>query len=108
MHFARLPYRFVTAGSLHNAFLQWLAEWGVLLTGIMSGLAVWGGWRWMSQERRAAEEASSKSSGVQVALVGSVLAAAHAMVSGLLVMPIISQVFLALVGGWAWGRYQFE
>lgn len=108
MHFARLPYRFATAGSLHNAFLQWLAEWGVLLTGIMSGLAVWGGWRWMSQERRAAEEASSKSNGVQVALVGSVLAAAHAMVSGLLVMPIISQVFLALVGGWAWGRYQFE
>jgi hypothetical protein len=43
-----------------------------------------------------------------MALVGSVLAAAaHAMVSSLLVTPI-SQVFPALVGGWAWGRYQFE
>ncbi|MCS3749828.1 O-antigen ligase [Salinibacter ruber] len=108
MHFAWPPYRFATAGSPHNAFLQWLAEWGVFSTGIMSGLAVWGGWRWMDQERRAAEAASAASNGVRVALVGSVLAAAaHAMVSGLLVTPI-SQVFLALVGGWAWGRYQFE
>ncbi len=108
MHFAWPPYRFATAGSPHNAFLQWLAEWGVLSTGIMSGLAVWGGWRWMDQERRAAEAASAASNGVRVALVGSVLAAsAHAMVSGLLVTPI-SQVFLALVGGWAWGRYRFE
>lgn len=108
MHFAWPPYRFATAGSPHNAFLQWLSEWGVLSTGIMSGLAVWGGWRWMDQERRAAEEASARSNGVRVGLVASVLAAAaHAMVSGLLVTPI-SQVFLALVGGWAWGRYQFE
>ncbi|MCS4038988.1 O-antigen ligase family protein [Salinibacter ruber] len=108
MHFAWPPYRFATAGSPHNAFLQWLAEWGVLSTGIMSGLAVWGGWRWMDQERRAAEAASAASNGVRVALVASVLAAAaHAMVSGLLVTPI-SQVFLALVGGWAWGRYRFE
>ncbi len=108
MHFAWPPYRFATAGSPHNAFLQWLAEWGLPSTGIMSGLAVWGGWQWMDQERRAAEEASAASNGVRVALVGSVLAAAaHAMVSGLLVTPI-SQVFLALVGGWAWGRYQFK
>jgi O-antigen ligase len=108
MHFAWPPYRFATAGSPHNAFLQWLAEWGVFSTGIMSGLAMWGGWRWMDQERRAAEAASAASNGVRVALVGSVLAAAaHAMVSGLLVTPI-SQVFLALVGGWAWGRYRFE
>ncbi len=108
MHFAWPPYRFATAGSPHNAFLQWLAEWGVPSTGIMSGLAVWGGWRWMDQERRASEAASAASNGVRVALVASVLAAgAHAMVSGLLVAPI-SQIFLVLVGGWAWGRYQYE
>ncbi|WP_263841937.1 O-antigen ligase family protein [Salinibacter sp.] len=108
MHFAWPPFHFSTGAHPHNAFLQWLAEWGLPSTGIMSGLAVWGGWRWMDQERRAAEEASAASNGVRVALVGSVLAAAaHAMVSGLLVTPI-SQVFLALVGGWAWGRYQFK
>ena len=108
MHFAWPPYRFATAGSPHNAFLQWLAEWGVLSTGVMSSLAVWGGWQWMSQEARAAKQAPAASNGIRVALVGSVLAAAaHAMVSGLLVTPI-SQVFIALVGGWAWGRYQFD
>jgi len=45
---------------------------------------------------------------VRIGLVVAVLAgAAHAMVSGLLVTPV-SQIFLALVGGWAWGRYQHD
>jgi len=108
MHFAWPPYRFATAGSPHNALLQWVAEWGLPSAGIMSGLAVWGGWRWMLQEQRAADKASKSANGVRVALVAAVLAAAaHAMVSGLLVTPI-SQLFIALVGGWAWGRYRFE
>ena len=108
MHFAWPPYRFATAGSPHNALLQWMAEWGLPSAGIMSGLAVWGGWRWMRQEKRAANMASETANGIRVALVAAVLAAAaHAMVSGLLVTPI-SQIFIALVGGWAWGRYRFE
>jgi hypothetical protein len=108
MHFAWPPYRFATAGSPHNAFLQWLAEWGLPSTGIMSGLAIWSGWRWIGQEVCSAENASIASNGIRVALVGSALAAAaHAMVSGLLVAPI-SQVLLALIGGWAWGRYQYK
>jgi O-antigen ligase len=108
MHFAWPPYRFATAGSPHNALLQWMAEWGLPSAGIMSGLAVWGGWRWMRQEQRAANMASETANGVRVALVAAVLAAAaHAMVSGLLVTPI-SQLFIVLIGGWAWGRYRFE
>jgi O-antigen ligase len=108
MHFAWPPYRFATAGSPHNALLQWVAEWGIPSAGIMSGLAVWGGRCWMHQEQRAAEATPKTANAVRVALVAAVLAAAaHAMVSGLLVAPI-SQVFLALVGGWAWGRYQYE
>ncbi|WP_232798463.1 O-antigen ligase family protein [Salinibacter altiplanensis] len=108
MHFAWPPFHFATGAHPHNALLQWLAEWGLPSTVVMTGLAVWGGWRWMRQEARAAKRASGEANGIRVALVGSVLAAAsHAMVSGLLVTPI-SQVFLALVGGWAWGRYQFQ
>ncbi|WP_233993982.1 O-antigen ligase family protein [Salinibacter altiplanensis] len=108
MHFAWPPFHFATGAHSHNALLQWLAEWGFPSTVVMTGLAVWGGWRWMRQEARAAKRASGEANGIRVALVGSVLAAAsHAMVSGLLVTPI-SQVFLALVGGWAWGRYQFQ
>jgi len=77
-------------------------------TAIMSGLAVWGGGRWMQQEGTASTAPSETSNAIRVGLVAAVLAGtAHAMVSGLFVMPV-SQVLLALVGGWAWGRYRHD
>jgi len=55
-----------------------------------------------------ASSATPRSNAVRIGLVAAVLAgAAHAMVSGLLVTPV-SQIFLALFGGWAWGRYQHD
>jgi O-antigen ligase len=106
MHFAWPPYDFAVGAHPHNAFLQWLAEWGVPSTVIMSSLTIWGGWSWMQQERRRFEAESKVHKAVAASLVAAVLAgAAHAMVSGVIVMPV-SQVFLVLVGGWAWGRYQ--
>ena len=110
MHYAWPPFNFEPAASPHSAFMQWLAEWGVPSTGIMSGIAVWGGWRWIQQERRDVERAHEEreNPAVAIALVASVLAgSAHAMVSGLLVAPL-SQILLILVGGWAWGRYRHE
>ena len=62
----------------------------------------------MQQEKEEAKAADPPSNAVRVGLAASVLAgAAHAMVSGLLVMPV-SQMLLVLVGGWAWGRYRPE
>ena len=62
----------------------------------------------MQQENEEASSASPRSNAVRVALVASLLAGtAHAMVSGLLVMPV-SQILLVLVGGWAWGRFQYR
>lgn len=108
MHYAWPPYDFARAAHPHNAFMQWLAEWGIPSTIIMSGLTVWGGWTWMKHERGRAGSASRASTVVAVSLVVAVLAgAAHALVSGLIVMPV-SQVFLVLVGGWVWGRYRDE
>ena len=108
MHFAWPPFHFASGAHPHNAFLQWLAEWGLPSTIIMSGLVVWGGGRWMRQEQTASTTDSEMSNAVRVGLVAAVLAGtAHAMVSGLLVMPV-SQVLLALVGGWAWGRYRHD
>jgi len=108
MHFAWAPYRIASGAHPHNAFFQWLAEWGIPSTAIMSGLVVWGGGRWMWQERTASTTDSEASNAIRVGLVAAVLAGtAHAMVSGLLVMPV-SQVLLALVGGWAWGRYRHD
>ncbi|MCS3785432.1 O-antigen ligase family protein [Salinibacter ruber] len=105
MHYAWPPNNFASGAHPHSALFQWLAEWGVLSTTIMSSLAVWGGWSWMKQERDATAREEDLLPEVGVALVASVLAgASHAMVSGLIVMPL-SQVLLAFVGGWAWGRY---
>lgn len=106
MHFAWPPFHFMTGAHPHNAFFQWLGEWGIPSTVIMSGLTIWGGWRWMQQEKNDAKTTGTRASAISVALVASVLAgAAHAMVSGIIVMPV-SQVLLVLVGGWAWGRYR--
>lgn len=112
MHFASAPFDFTRTAHLHNAFMQWLAEWGMPSTGIMSGLAIWGGGSWVQQEQDGTEQsppsgnATRVGDAVRVVLLTAVLAGtAHAMVSGLLVMPL-SQVLLVLVAGWAWGRYQ--
>lgn len=105
MHYAWPPFDFARAAHPHDAFLQWLAEWGIPSTAIMSTLTLWGGWRWLDREQEHAGDASGRENGIRVAVVVSLLAgAAHAMVSGVIVMPV-SQVLLVLVCGWAWGRY---
>lgn len=105
MHFAWPPFHFEPGAHPHNAFLQWMVEWGIPSTAIMSGLVVWGGWRWMQQEKKEAQEESASANAVRVGLVAAAWAgAAHAMVSGIIVMPV-SQILLVLIGGWAWGRY---
>jgi O-antigen ligase len=106
MHYAWPPNNFTTGAHPHSAFFQWLAEWGAPSTIIMVGLTVWGVWSWMQQERSAKTGTKDLLPGVEIALVAAVLAgASHAMVSGVIVMPV-SQFLLAVVGGWAWGRYQ--
>lgn len=105
MHYAWPPYDFARAAHPHSVFFQWVAEWGIPSTAIMSTLTVWGGWRWLDRECEDATTASWRENGIRIAVVASLLAgAAHSMVSGIVVMPV-SQVLLVLVGGWAWGRY---
>ena len=108
MHYAWPPINFMPIAHPHSALMQWLGEWGVPSTLLMTGLVVWGGGRWVAQEMDEVSSATPRSNAVRIGLVVAVLAgAAHAMVSGLLVAPV-SQIFLALVGGWAWGRYQHD
>lgn len=108
MHFAWPPYHYAIAASPHNTFMQWLAERGVPATITMSGLVLWGIWSWIRQERTNFKEDSIVSGGVSVSLVAAVIAGTtHSMVSGLTLAPL-SQMLFVLVGGWAWGRYQFQ
>jgi len=106
MHFAGAPAHPVTWGHPHNALLQLLVEWGVPAALLLVGLAGWGAWCWIQQERNQVEPVSDAETALRVGLVASLGAgAAHALVSGLLVMPV-SQTLAALVVGWAWGRYR--
>jgi O-antigen ligase len=106
MHYAWPPYHFDLGAHPHNALMQWLAEWGIPSTLLVLGLVVWGGWRWMKQERDEGRSGIEHAEALRVGLVASVLAgAAHALVSGVIVTPV-SQMMLVLVLGWAWGRYR--
>lgn len=107
MHYAWPPINFMPAAHPHNAFMQWLGEWGIPSTCIMSGLTIWGGSKWIMQEE-ATSVTKKDSDPVQIGLIASVLAGtAYAMISGVLVMPV-SQMLLVLIGGWAWGRYRHK
>lgn len=106
MHFAWPPYHFEAGAHPHNAFLQWLAEFGIPSTALATYLVVWGGTAWIQVERKTIRQQHDSLNTLRIGLVAALLAgAAHAMVSGIIVMPV-SQVLLALLGGWAWGRFQ--
>jgi len=106
MHYAWPPINFTPGAHPHNAVMQWLGEWGLPSTLIMVGLTCWGGWTWMRQEKEKATSSDGASTALSVGLVAAIMAgAAHSMVSGIIVTPV-SQIFLVLLGGWAWGRYQ--
>ncbi|WP_372587009.1 O-antigen ligase family protein, partial [Salinibacter ruber] len=59
MHFAWPPYQLTGLASPHSALMQWLAEWGLPSTLMMTGLTTWGGWYYVAQEqvRHAQREA---------------------------------------------------
>ncbi len=85
----------------HNAFFQFLSEWGGLATTIIIVLGLRGLASFVrlskTKERRPADPFT------KVAVTTSALAALmHAMLSGVIVMPA-SQVALALVLGWSLG-----
>ena len=103
MHYAYFPSGAIW-GHPHNAVLQWAAEWGLVATAIIIGLAGWGGWAWVRQSRHRVMTDDGDGV-VRVALTAALVAgAAHALVSGVVVMPV-SQVLLVVVVGWTLGKY---
>jgi O-antigen ligase len=98
MHLAAIPMRF--GAHPHNAVLQLAAEWGVPAALALLLPAVFGVQRMLARLR---QQASSNL--LLVCLAAGLLAAgAQSMVDGEIVMPY-TQIWLALVMGWAVGVY---
>jgi putative inorganic carbon (HCO3(-)) transporter len=102
MHLAAIPTK--VAAHPHNAVLQFAAEWGVPAALALLLPAVFGMQRLLTRLRE--QRAAAKP--VPVCLAASLLAAgALSMVDGVIVMPY-TQLWLALVAGWAIGVYLRE
>lgn len=98
MHLAAIPMKF--GAHPHNAILQLAAEWGVPAALALLLPAVLGMQRLLTRLRQRATPNL-----LQVCLTASLLAAsAQSMVDGVIVIPY-TQIWLALVTGWAMGVY---
>lgn len=92
----------------HNAILQWLAEWGMPATLLLTGVWVAGGISLAKRVRKAVSQSDEPSYLFRVALLAALTGAfAQAMVDGIFVMPV-SQTLLALLCGWALGMFPAE
>lgn len=91
----------VLAGHPHNAPLQIAAEWGLPALLLLSVLVLWTLYRAIQSTRR--HQVDTTEMDIAPLLLASILTAAiHAQVCGIIVTPI-SQLMLAVIGGWLWG-----
>jgi hypothetical protein len=96
----------MAAAHPHSAPVQWAAEWGLPSVLAVVGLVGWGFVAWVRQSLRVMQQGASALGVVRVGLTAALAAgAAHALVSGIIVMPV-SQMLLAVVIGWAWGLFE--
>ncbi len=98
MHLAAIPSKI--GAHPHNAILQLVAEWGAPAALAFLSTAVLGGLHLLARLR-----AHATPNLLLVCLTASLLAAgAQSMVDGVIVIPY-TQIWLALVAGWALGVY---
>lgn len=103
MHFAQAGAR--VAAHPHNAVLQWLAEWGLPATLLLTAICATAGLAFAVHVRRIVQADNEHPVQVRVPLLAALAGvAAQSMVDGVLVMPV-SQILLALLVGWAVGLY---
>jgi O-antigen ligase len=92
----------------HNALLQWAAEWGLVSTVIVVFIVLWGYIQWVRQSKQIAKHSKDNEIELRIALTVSLTAAGiHAMLSGIIVMPL-SQLLGALIIGMSLGIYHTE
>lgn len=103
MHYAY--FSSAVAAHPHSALLQWLAEWGLPATLLLTSVFAYAGFVFALHVRRTARVSQDDGILVKVAILAALVgAAAQAMVDGVLVMPV-SQTLLILLCGWAAGMF---
>lgn len=106
MHYAQAGVR--VAAHPHNAVLQWLAEWGLPATLLLTTVCATAGLAFAGYVRRAVQAGRDHPAQLRAALLAALAGiAAQSMVDGTLIMPV-SQTLLALLCGWAMGLYLEE
>lgn len=88
----------------HNVLLQWASEWGAGSAVVVTITAAAGLAAWLRRALTLAERPDDRAEGALACALSAALAAggAHAMLSGIIVMPL-SQTLAALIVGWALG-----
>ncbi|MDO8954460.1 MAG: O-antigen ligase family protein [Gammaproteobacteria bacterium] len=110
MHFSYYAYaQEQLVAHPHNAILLIASQWGIPATLMLMTLVIWGLWRWCMFSRQEVKAQSRLTSAyLLIGITGSLIVAmVDSMFSGTLVMPV-SQVMLALIGGWALGLYFYN
>ncbi|MEX0681392.1 MAG: O-antigen ligase family protein [Balneolales bacterium] len=105
MHYGYFENQFAFAHP-HNAYLQFAAEWGMFSFLILFMIILYGYYALFRQNHDVCKkEQGGVAMVVRTGITASLLAAAvHASVSGIIVMPM-SQMYMALIPGWALGIY---
>ncbi len=102
MHFA--DHYNAVAAHPHQALLQWASEWGIPAALAVTALVLLAAQKTFRVLRTTADSRTSPDT-LRVCLSGSVAAALTlSMVDGVLVMPV-TQVWLAILGGWLLGLH---
>lgn len=92
----------------HSALLQWAAEWGIPATAIALAGIAWLALRWLRALPNMLSSRSSMPPCVTVAITAALIAgSAHALVSGVVVMPA-SQFMLVTIAGVAAAVYRAQ
>jgi hypothetical protein len=103
MHFAEIHYQQPVAHP-HNIILQLLAEWGIIATLLLTGIAIYGLVKWINFSRHQINS-TPESTILYTALTAAFIAGnSHALMSGTWVMPL-SQLSLIIITGWMYGLY---
>lgn len=105
MQFALFENNIVIAAHPHNIILQLLAEWGLIATLLILGVAIYSFTKWCHFSRQKTNK-NPESTILYTALTTAfIVGNIHGLLSGVWIMPL-SQLTLIIIIGWMHGLYR--